>query len=200
MNTLHPVPEHRFSFGLSPVRHQGWDPAGDAIRPPIEPHEFVHRLAEVGTWGVSFDDDDLVPLASDPIERDGAVERLRHALDSTGMVVSMAFNYGGRAELVDAVRAMIDEGVPASKVNEKAIGAHLYDPKMPDPELVIRTSGEIRTSNFLMWQAAYSELVFTETLWPDFRREHLYDCIAEYQQRDRRFGGLTPVDTDVEAG
>jgi undecaprenyl diphosphate synthase len=111
---------------------------------------------------------------------------------NTGMVVSMAFNYGGRAELVDAVRAIVDEGVAASKINEKAIAAHLYDPRLPDPELVVRTSGELRTSNFLMWQSAYSELVFTDTLWPDFRRGHLYECIAEYQRRDRRFGGLNP--------
>src|SRR5262245_52699342 len=90
MNTLHPVPEHRFSFGLSSVRHQGWDPAGEATRPPIDPCEFVHRLAEVGGWGVSFDDDDLVPLGSDAVERDAAVERLQNALEATGMVVSMA--------------------------------------------------------------------------------------------------------------
>jgi undecaprenyl diphosphate synthase len=109
-------------------------------------------------------------------------------------VVSMAFNYGGRAELVDAVRRIAEEGTPPNKITEKTIAAHLYDPKLPDPELVVRTSGEIRTSNFLMWQSAYSELVFTDTLWPDFRREHLYDCIAEYQRRDRRFGGLNDVD------
>jgi undecaprenyl diphosphate synthase len=118
---------------------------------------------------------------------DETIELTRH---NTGMVVSMAFNYGGRAELVDAVRAIVEEGVPADKISEKTIARHLYDPAMPDPELVIRTSGEIRTSNFLMWEAAYSELVFTDTLWPDFRREHLEQCIEEYQQRDRRFGGL----------
>jgi len=118
---------------------------------------------------------------------DETIELTRH---NTGMVVSMAFNYGGRAELVDAVRSIVEQKVPSSKITEKTIAANLYDPSMPDPELVIRTSGEIRTSNFLMWEAAYSELVFTETLWPDFRREDLYRCIDEYQRRDRRFGGL----------
>ncbi len=107
-----------------------------------------------------------------------------------GMVLSMAFNYGGRAELVDAVKAIVESGVSASKVNAKMIRSHLYDPTMPDPELVIRTSGELRTSNFLMWESAYSELIFTDTLWPDFRRADLYAGIDEFQRRDRRFGGL----------
>ncbi len=111
--------------------------------------------------------------------------------NNTGLVVSMAFNYGGRAELIDAVRAIVAEGIPAAKINEKTIAAHLYDPSMPDPEMVIRTSGEQRTSNFLMWETAYSEYVFTDVLWPDFRREELSRCIAEYQDRDRRFGGLS---------
>jgi len=111
--------------------------------------------------------------------------------NNTGLVVSMAFNYGGRAELIDAVRAIVDEGIPAAKINEKTIAAHLYDPSMPDPEMVIRTSGEQRTSNFLMWETAYSEYVFTDVLWPDFRRDELSRCIAEYQDRDRRFGGLS---------
>lgn len=106
------------------------------------------------------------------------------------MTLSMAFNYGGRAELVDAVNALVAEGVAPGKVTEKAIRRHLYAPKMPDPELMVRTSGEYRISNYLLWQIAYSELVFTDVLWPDFRREHLYDAIGEYQQRDRRFGGI----------
>ncbi len=117
-------------------------------------------------------------------------ETLELTRDNTGMVVSMAFNYGGRAEIVDAVRQLVADGVPADKVNEKAIRDRLYDPSMPDPELVVRTSGEQRTSNFLMWETAYSEYVFTDVLWPDFRGEHLEGAIAEYQARDRRFGGI----------
>lgn len=106
------------------------------------------------------------------------------------MTLSLAFNYGGRAELVDAVNSLIADGVAAGKVTEKVIRKHLYDPSMPDPELMVRTSGEYRISNYLLWQLAYSELVFTDVLWPDFRREHLYDAIYEYQQRERRFGGI----------
>ena len=105
------------------------------------------------------------------------------------MTLTVAFNYGGRAEIVDAVRTLVAAGTPASKIDERAIGRHLYDPSMPDPDLVIRTSGEFRVSNFLLWELAYSELVFTDVLWPDFRRENLAEAIREFQLRDRRFGG-----------
>ncbi len=121
-------------------------------------------------------------------------ETLELTGDNTAMTVSMAFNYGGRAELVDAVRDIVREGVPADKVDERTIRKHLYDPTMPDPELMIRTSGEYRISNFLLWELAYSELVFKDVLWPDFRRGDLYDAIDEFQRRDRRFGGLTDAD------
>jgi undecaprenyl diphosphate synthase len=104
------------------------------------------------------------------------------------MTLTMAFNYGGRAEIVDAVRALVDEGVAAAKIDERAIRSHLYYPDQPDPDLVIRTSGEYRISNFLLWQLAYSELVFTGVLWPDFRRTHLFEAVAEYQRRERRYG------------
>lgn len=107
------------------------------------------------------------------------------------LTLTIAFNYGGKAEIVDAVRRLVEEGVPASKIDEKSIAKRLYDPSMPDPDLVVRTSGEYRLSNFLLWEAAYSELVFTDVLWPDFRREHLFDAVREYQERNRRFGGLS---------
>jgi undecaprenyl diphosphate synthase len=105
------------------------------------------------------------------------------------MTLTIAINYGGRAEIVDAVRDLVTDKVPAKKIDERAIRSRLYDPEMPDPDLVIRTSGEYRISNFLLWELAYSELIFTDTLWPDFTREHLYDAVREFQQRDRRFGG-----------
>lgn len=131
--------------------------------------------------------------------RDWRVPRrvLRHIRDTEEMTrrnktmtLSLAFNYGGRAELVDAVNALIAEGVAAGKATEKVIRRHLYDPSMPDPELMVRTSGEFRISNYLLWQLAYSELVFTDVLWPDFRRGDLYAAIGEYQSRERRFGGI----------
>ena len=95
------------------------------------------------------------------------------------MTLTMAFNYGGRAEIVDAVRALARERVPADRIDEKAIRSHLYFPDQPDPDLVIRTSGEYRISNFLLWELAYSELVFTDVLWPDFRRDDLFEAVAE---------------------
>ena len=106
------------------------------------------------------------------------------------MTLTLAFNYGGRAEIIDAVRAVIQERIPADKVSEKTLRDHLYDPEMPDPDVVIRTSGEYRISNFLLWELAYSELVFSDVLWPDFRREHLFEAVREFQRRDRRFGGV----------
>jgi undecaprenyl diphosphate synthase len=106
------------------------------------------------------------------------------------MTFTIAFNYGGRAEILDAVAAMMRAGVSADKVSEKALRKHLYAPDMPDPDLVIRTSGEYRISNFLLWELAYSELIFSPLYWPDFRREDLWAAIREYQARDRRFGGL----------
>jgi len=116
---------------------------------------------------------------------DESVE-LTHA--NRRMTLTMAFNYGGRAEIVDAVRALVEEGVAAGKIDERAIRSHLYYPEQPDPDLVIRTSGEYRISNFLLWQLAYSELVFTDVLWPDFRRQQLFEAVTEYQRRERRFG------------
>lgn len=110
--------------------------------------------------------------------------------NNTTMTLAMAFNYGGRAELVDAVREIARSGVKPDKIDERLIRRHLYDPSMPDPELMVRTSGEHRISNFLLWEIAYSELVFTDVLWPDFRRSDLYAAIDEFQQRERRFGGL----------
>jgi len=106
------------------------------------------------------------------------------------MTLTIAFNYGGRAEIVDAVRALVAEGRPPDRIDERAIASRLYLPDMPDPDVVVRTSGEFRVSNFLLWELAYSELVFTDVLWPDFRRAHLFGAVREYQCRDRRFGGI----------
>ncbi|MDX6515277.1 MAG: undecaprenyl diphosphate synthase [Gaiellaceae bacterium] len=101
----------------------------------------------------------------------------------------IAFDYGGRAELVEAVRALLREGVAPEAVNEEVVSAHLFAPEMPDPDLLIRTSGEVRISNFLLWQSAYAELVFVDTLWPDFGVHDLRSALAAYARRRRRFGG-----------
>jgi undecaprenyl diphosphate synthase len=117
-------------------------------------------------------------------------EALTLTAGNRGLTLTVAFNYGGRAEIVDAVRALVAEGRPAEKIDERAIRSRLYAPDMPDPDLVIRTSGEYRISNFLIWELAYSELVFTDVLWPDFRRRHLFAALREFQRRERRFGEI----------
>jgi undecaprenyl diphosphate synthase len=110
------------------------------------------------------------------------------------LTLTFAFNYGGRAELADAVRVIAQEAAAGrldpAKVDERTLHRHLYAPDMPDPDLLVRTSGEHRISNYLLWQLAYSELIFTDVLWPDFRRQHLWDAIEEFQQRERRFGAV----------
>ncbi|HEX5415345.1 MAG TPA: isoprenyl transferase [Chloroflexota bacterium] len=104
------------------------------------------------------------------------------------LILNVAFNYGGRAELVDAIRRMMADGVSAEAVTEELIGQYLYTGGQPDPDLIIRTAGEMRLSNFLIWQSAYAEYYFTQTYWPDFDREELRRALASYAQRVRRFG------------
>jgi undecaprenyl diphosphate synthase len=110
------------------------------------------------------------------------------------MTLTFAFNYGGRAELVDAARAIAERvasgALAPDKIDERTLARHLYAPDMPDPDLLVRTSGEFRLSNFMLWEMAYSELVFADVLWPDFRQQHLFDAIGEYQRRNRRFGTI----------
>jgi undecaprenyl diphosphate synthase len=101
----------------------------------------------------------------------------------------IAFDYGGRAEIVEAARRLVEEGVDARDVDENALAARLYAPEMQEPDLLIRTSGELRISNFLLWQLAYTELVFVDTLWPDFGERQLQEALAQYASRRRRFGG-----------
>jgi len=115
-------------------------------------------------------------------------EMLKIVLKHERMKVNLALNYGGRDEIVKAIQEIIKEGVPAEKVNEDLVAKHLYTNGQPDPDLIIRTGGEIRLSNFLLWQMSYSELYFTDTLWPDFGPRELDKAILEYQRRQRRFG------------
>jgi undecaprenyl diphosphate synthase len=114
--------------------------------------------------------------------------------DNTGTTLSIAFNYGGRAEIVDAVKELArevrDGKIRPESIDDAAIAERLYTPDMPPPDLLIRTSGEQRISNFLLWEVAYSELWFTPVFWPDFDREHLFEAIRDFQKRSRRFGGV----------
>jgi undecaprenyl diphosphate synthase len=126
---------------------------------------------------------------------DDIQDELRAAMDrtadDTGMLFNIALNYGGRAEIVDAARRAIEAGVRPEDLDEQRFASFLYTAGQPDPDLLIRTSGEMRVSNYLLWQIAYSEIYVTDTLWPDFRRRHLIEAVLAYQKRDRRYGGIS---------
>ncbi len=122
-----------------------------------------------------------------------AVERTRH---NDRLVLNVAFNYGGRDEIVQAIRRIIQDGVPPEEVNEELVSRYLYTADCPDPDLVIRTSGEVRISNFLLWQSAYAEWYFTPVYWPDFDKEELRKALEDYSRRERRFGRVLDADTN----
>jgi undecaprenyl diphosphate synthase len=128
--------------------------------------------------------DDLSPRM-----RDRIAEAVNRTAANKNGVLNVCLNYGGRAEIVDAVKKLLADGVPADQVDEAAIASRLYNPDLPDPDLIIRTAGERRVSNFLLWQSAYSEMLVSETLWPDFDEEDLRAALADYASRVRRFGG-----------
>jgi undecaprenyl diphosphate synthase len=128
--------------------------------------------------------DDLSPRM-----RDRIAEAVNRTAANKNGVLNVCLNYGGRAEIVDAVKKLLADGVPADQVDEAAIASRLYNPDLPDPDLIIRTAGERRVSNFLLWQSAYSEMLVSETLWPDFDEKDLRAALADYASRVRRFGG-----------
>jgi undecaprenyl diphosphate synthase len=112
---------------------------------------------------------------------------------NTGLLFNIALNYGGRAEIVEACRAIVRKAVACGEVpelDEETLSQHMFTAGQPDPDLLIRTSGEFRVSNFLLWQIAYAEIWVTDTLWPDFRKRDLFEAIIDYQKRDRRYGGI----------
>jgi undecaprenyl diphosphate synthase len=131
--------------------------------------------------------EELSPDVQDELE--GGI---RQTAGNSGMLFNIALNYGGRAEIVDAARRAVAAGLAPDELDEKRFADFLYTAGQPDPDLLIRTSGEMRVSNFLLWQIAYSEIWVTETLWPDFRRRDLLEAILAYQKRDRRYGGIKP--------
>ena len=118
-------------------------------------------------------------------------EAIARTSSNRGMLFNIALNYGGRAEIVDAARRAIEAGVRPEDLDESRFASFLYTAGQPDPDLMIRTSGEMRVSNYLLWQIAYAEIYVTDTLWPDFRRRHLIDAVLAYQKRERRYGGIT---------
>jgi undecaprenyl diphosphate synthase len=144
--------------------------------------------------------------------RDGIPDQVLRELDKTvdmssgngGMQLNLAINYGGRAELVDAARALARDvargALQPEQIDEAAISERLYTAGLDDPDLLVRTAGEMRISNFLLWQAAYAELYFTECLWPDFGEAEIDAALTAFAQRDRRFGGILPPTVSPEAG
>lgn len=129
-------------------------------------------------------------LAPDVLQELRAAEEA--TAQNTGLAFNIALNYGGRSEIVDAARRAIELGIAPEDLDERRFGELLYTGGQPDPDLLIRTSGEMRVSNFLLWQIAYAEIWVTETLWPDFRCRDLLEAILAYQKRDRRYGGIAP--------
>ena len=130
-------------------------------------------------------------LSPDVLEELTAAERKTST--NTGMMFNIALNYGGRTEIVDAARRAMASGLDPQDLDEERFSSFLYTGGQPDPDLLIRTSGEMRVSNFLLWQIAYAEIWVTDTLWPDFRCRHLLEGVLAYQKRDRRFGGIAPA-------
>ena len=152
-------------------------------------HETMQReIDEMHRRGVrivvSGRRDDLSPRMRTRIE-----EAMQRTARNTNGVLNVCLNYGGRAEIVDAVRRLIAEGVASGDVDEAAISARMYNPELPEPDLIIRTAGERRVSNFLLWQSAYAEMLVSETLWPDYDEVDLKAALADYAARERRFGG-----------
>lgn len=146
-----------------------------------ELHQQGARLRHIG---------DLDALQPDL--RQSVLDAMELTRNNDKLVLTLAFNYGGRQEILHAVRKMIEDGVAPEDVSEEAFAERLYMPGLPDADLIIRTSGEWRLSNFLLWQGAYAELFFTSKLWPDFQPDDLTEAVVDYSQRERRFGAITP--------
>jgi undecaprenyl diphosphate synthase len=140
---------------------------------------------------------DLSPLGEKLQKQiSGAIELTK---DNQRMTLAIAFNYGGRAEIVGAVRRIVDAGVPSEEIDEELFDRYLFTHGQPDPDLIIRTAGEMRISNFLLWQGAYAEFCFTNVYWPDFDVQHIDEALSAYSHRRRRFGGLLPDEIDAPA-
>jgi len=170
---------------------ENWERPQSEVRGLMSILERVidRELAELNANGVQIRHLGRLSGVSEQLQR-----KIQKALEATAhndrLILNVAFNYGGRAELVDAIRKMIADGVTADQVDEALLSRYLYTSGLPDPDLIIRTSGELRVSNFLLWQGAYAEYYATPTYWPDFNREELLKALEQYSKRERRFGGL----------
>lgn len=168
---------------------ENWDRPEAEVRGLLSILEWVieRELAELDKQGVQLRHIGQVDRLPSEL-----VAKVRHAVeitkDNQRLILNVAFSYGGRAELVNAIQRIISDGVPADQVDEALVGDYLYTAGLPDPDLIIRTGGEMRVSNFLVWQGAYSEFYATPAFWPDFDREEMYKALKAYGCRERRFG------------
>lgn len=135
-----------------------------------------------------------------PVLREKVLHAVEYTRENSRLVLNVAFNYGGRDEIVCAIQRMIEDGVKPDDVTDVMVNRYLFTAGVPDPDLIIRTSGELRGSNFLIWQGAYSEWYFTPTYWPDFDKDELLLALNEFAQRDRRYGGVNVEDAAAHAG
>jgi undecaprenyl diphosphate synthase len=167
-------------------------------RPPEEVQGLMRILEDVIDKELKELDEEGVQLRHigrlerlDPKIQAKVLNAIELTKDNDRLVLNVAFNYGGRDEIVNAIQHMIEAGVPSDEVNDELVSRYMYTAGVPDPDLIIRTSGELRVSNFLIWQAAYSEWYITPTYWPDFNREEYHRALEAFAQRDRRYGGVT---------
>jgi undecaprenyl diphosphate synthase len=170
---------------------ENWSRPEDEVRGLMRLVERMidRELAELDAEGVQIRHIGRTERVSDRL-----LAKIQHALDVTQdndrLILNVAFNYGGRAEIIDAIKQMMIDGIPPESVDEALISQYLYTAGQPDPDLIIRTSGEMRVSNFLIWQGAYAEYYVSSTYWPDFDKDELYKALVAFNQRERRFGSL----------
>lgn len=175
-------------------------------RPPAEVHGLMRiledvidrELQELHDQGVQLHHIGRLDRLTKKL-RNKVLHAVEYTKNNTRLVLNVAFNYGGRDEIVCALQRMIADGLKAEQVTDELVSKYLFTAGVPDPDLIIRTSGELRGSNFLIWQGAYSEWYFTPTFWPDFDREELLRALHEFAHRDRRYGGVMPVKEDTAA-
>ena len=165
-------------------------------RPPEEVKNIMNILRDYLKDAKNFKDENIkVKFIGDIAAMDEDIRLLiddaeKESENATGLRLNIALNYGGRDEIVNAVRRIVHEGIPAEQIDEKTIADRLYTAGMPDPDYIIRPSGEYRLSNYLIWQSAYAEYWYSDILWPDFKSRHLETALDEYNRRNRRFGGI----------
>lgn len=175
-------------------------------RPPEEVQGLMHLVEDVIDRELQELHDQGVQLhhigrldGLDPVLREKVIQAVEYTRDNSKLILNIAFNYGGRDEIVCAIQHMIHDGIPPELVNEELVSRYLFTSNAPDPDLIIRTSGELRGSNFLIWQGAYSEWYFTPTFWPDFDKEQLHLALEEYGHRQRRYGKVNEAEENLTA-